>query len=436
MIISQNHQRIWDIILPLRLNKTPLHGKILLYFGFVRIVGGMDMKSTWSWVDYVLAAFRLFMYVTGILYFLSNPSEAGTSSGVIIFLFIICMVMPQLFWRPGYIHPERYVVTELLLSGSFYLYFTFYLQVDIQSSLLLMPALGAGYLSTKAIIQFAPLCLVALSLCMFRFDIDIATYILQLFIMSMMYGFGFSFRKILNTQMKIRNLLAENEKKNKLIESQNRTLEQYSHKVEELTLQTERNRLAAELHDTIGHIFTSVIVGMDAVNVLIEHHPQKAQEQLARLRDVTTNGLDVIRQQIHGIADGEEHLSTSSMLEQIKQEFAEYTSTEVSWNVEGKEYEVAKPLRLVLSRCLQEGLTNAKRHGNASKIDISLTFLPYEVQLEIKDNGSGSDSIEFGFGLKGMSDRLMTYKGTLEVKSQLGVGTILTCVIPTRGGEE
>lgn len=390
------------------------------------------MKIKWSWVDYVLAIFRIAFLFQCIVYVIATPEDVGGRTEVLVLWILISMLVPHIFWRPGTVHKEWFIITELLLSSSLYFYFTFYLQLQTQASFLIMPALVTGHLATKKTVIIVPVTLFALSLCMFWHDTAIMDYLTQFFLVIMMYGFGFSFNKMLSTQQKIRTLLAENENKNKLIETQNRALEQYSKKIEEFTLQTERNRLAGELHDTIGHTLTSVIVGMDAVNLLMDRDTNKAKEKLALLRNVTASGLDNFRQQIHEIAVDEQELSLSSVLEHIKVEFAEYTSTEVSWNVQGNEYKVSKHVKLVLSRCLQESLTNAKRHGEATEIKVNLEFKSNEIILTISDNGKGSEKVSFGFGLKGMRDRLSTLQGDLQVHTELGTGTTVTCYVPVR----
>ena len=83
-----------------------------------------------------------------------------------------------------------------------------------------------------------------------------------------------------------------------------------------------------------------------------------------------------------------------------------------------------------LVRCLQESLTNAIRHGHASQIYISIKFLNDAIQMQIKDNGIGTDYIKYGFGLNSMSDRMLTVGGTFKVHSALKLGTTVTCTVP------
>ena len=87
---------------------------------------------------------------------------------------------------------------------------------------------------------------------------------------------------------------------------------------------------------------------------------------------------------------------------------------------------------MALLRCLQESLTNAKRHGNAKEISISLSYDENEIELIIEDNGKGSEKLEYGFGLTSMQERLKAINGDFKVISAKSFGTTVKCHIPYR----
>ncbi|WP_066314478.1 sensor histidine kinase [Bacillus sp. FJAT-29814] len=393
----------------------------------------MATNRSWIWVDTLLAVVRFIYYLTGVAYFIQHPEEMGMSYGLFFLWFTICILAPHLFWRPGYINDVIYAITELTLVGLFHIYFIFYVGTAVGVSLLFMPALILGYLGRKNTHIFSFIVLSFLTISIYNIEprfMSIATYF---FALAVLFAFGYIFNNMLNTQRKMKLLLEENLQKTALIEAQNKALEQYTRKVEELTLEAERNRMAGELHDTIGHTFTSVIVGMDAVSYLIDLAPEKAKERLAVLREVTTGGLNQLREQIHNIAIDDEQLSLSSKLEKIALEFSDYTNTEVTIQTFGHEQELSKSVSLILNRCLQESLTNAKRHGEASKIDIQLVFKDGELKLTIQDNGKGSSNLKQGFGLQTMKDRLSQVNGSLIIQSEENLGTTVICMIPLKG---
>lgn len=387
----------------------------------------------WMVVDYVLVFVRFFYYGVGILYFINNPDEIGMSSSFFYLWFALCIFVPHLFWRPGYINDVLFAITEFLLVGSFHLYFIFYLHTPLGMSLLLMPSLIIGFIAKKHTLIFSPFILFLLVFSLYYVEQDVMGLLNYILIVSALFIFGYLFNYLLRTQIKMKSLLDENEKQTALIQSQNKALEQYTKKVEEFTLSNERNRIAGELHDTIGHTFTSVIIGMDAVMYLMETAPVKAKEKLAVLRDVTKNGLQQLREHIHDMATEDDDTSLTSKLEKLAKEFSEYTQTTVVIEQSGEEYRLTKAISGILLRCLQEALTNAKRHGDASDVKVTLHFRPDGIQLVISDNGNGTGEIQFGFGLQTMKERLSTIQGDLSIQTKTAGGTTVTCFIPMKG---
>ncbi|USK70487.1 sensor histidine kinase [Peribacillus asahii] len=106
----------------------------------------------------------------------------------------------------------------------------------------------------------------------------------------------------------------------------------------------------------------------------------------------------------------------------------------VTFKIVDEEYVLQHSIRMTLLRCLQEGLTNAKRHGHATEVIVTLSFLEHEVELVIHDNGTGTDQVEYGFGLSSMKERLAALNGELQVDSNKKQGTMVKCQIPFRRG--
>jgi signal transduction histidine kinase len=249
---------------------------------------------------------------------------------------------------------------------------------------------------------------------------------------TLVFGIGLGIQRFQNSIEKSKKLLQENQYQYQLIHQQNKVLEQYANQIEHQTLVEERNRVARELHDTVGHTFTSVIMGMDAVSYLIEASPQKAMERLDVLRNVTRKGLEEVRRSIHQMAPEGDDLLLSLQLAGLANEFALHTGTKVHLETRGTEYELPKQTKLTFIRCLQESLTNAKRHGSASTVHVVLHFHADRAELSIEDDGAGTDEFKAGFGMTSMQERISAIQGMLHVNSASGQGTTVKCSIPTR----
>ncbi|MCH1627538.1 sensor histidine kinase [Ferdinandcohnia quinoae] len=389
------------------------------------------MKREWVWTDWFIFFLRLCWYITVLLNFIvENGTNMNSEDMRFIGILIVCYLVPHLFWRPGYLHTILYPLSEIILIGTALFYFNTIVEIELGSSLILMSLLMNGYLSTKQTAKWTyPIFIVLLPLPLL-WSMDKVTYFMQYTEIFIFLGFGASFHYVVQSQQRTTRMLEENRTQYRLIVEQNRVLQQYAKQVENVTLLQERNRVAGELHDTIGHHFTSVTVGLDAVSYLIDSDIEKAKEKINRLADVSRKGLDEIRRNIHQIAPSENEELLSILLKQIASDFQVHTNTVVTFHVNGNETSVSKNSKLVLIRCLQEALTNAKRHGDATEISIEYIIRSHELSLLIKNNGHPLGSYEPGFGLKTMKERIEDLHGKIEITSGESQGVTLKIALP------
>jgi signal transduction histidine kinase len=393
----------------------------------------MIERRKWHWVDWMLLSVQTAWFLVGLIYALSGIPVFGTLpmwAGLVFML--VSSIAGLSFWRPGYVNLFWFPIAILLTVGPVQIIATASLKME--AGIIYVPLILVAFLSHPRTVWWTlPVFVVGFpAVNIFVFHVhegpihafeDLLTYV-------MFYGIGFALGRMYRTQMKTGRLLEENQRQYTLIRQQNKALEQYAGRIEELTLLAERNRMARELHDTVGHTFTSVIMGMDAALYLIEVAPDKAKEQLEKLRTVTRNGLEEVRRSIHEMAPQDDDLLTSEQMSQLAREFAAQTGTVIRVDVSGTEHEVPQQVRWTLLRCLQESLTNAKRHGEAGNVIVKLAFTPQHVELSVEDDGIGSDKLQNGFGLTAMRNRIAALQGTLQVSSRLGQGTNVTCRIP------
>lgn len=387
------------------------------------------------WIDWLIFSLRCGWYGTGLTYYYVYMERLGELS-YIEFSVIVSLgfIVPMLFWRPGYRNPTLYAIAELIVSGGFSIYLNMYLGINLTTSIILMPILMVGYLMTKKTAPWViPLFVILLPANRYWTVVNPFQFYLQYIDVLIFFVIGVGFNLITKSQKRYKFLLEENMKQVELIEQQNRALEQYATEVEKLALVEERNRMARDLHDSIGHHFTSVTVGLDALSYMIESQPKVAAEKVRSLAEVARTGLTEVRRTIHQIAPSEENELLSFQLEKLVNEFGEHTSTEVEFGIEGDEPNLAPHLKLLLVRCLQECMTNAKRHGEALFIKVGVHFLEEDVQLVVFNNGKGMDTEKFGFGLTMMKNRLEEKNGLLAIESNGVEGVTVTCSLPVGG---
>ena len=210
---------------------------------------------------------------------------------------------------------------------------------------------------------------------------------------------------------------AENERIRKLNEQLNQANDQlrdYAENMERMTQMRERNRLAREIHDTLGHTLTGIIMGADASLALLDVAPEESRKRIQVVAQTARNGLTDVRRSIKALRpDALEHYSLVQALEDLVENFRLTTSAQIIYCQEAGELSLATDEEDSLYRVVQEGLTNAVRHGKADRIEIRVTRTGSEVTVSVRDNGTGCDKLEEGFGLRHMRERLEMLGGTL-----------------------
>ncbi len=224
------------------------------------------------------------------------------------------------------------------------------------------------------------------------------------------------------------HLLIVNHKQNEAIRKQNAVLEQYMSQIERITLAEERNRLSSELHDTVGHAYTSIIMGMETLRT--ELATEMGIQRLDSLLEMGRKSIEDVRGYLHQMDSPCQSPSLIQSLQNLGAEFQEHAQVNVSFRTFGEEYQLSRQAKIAFIRCLQESLTNAVRHGQGTEIIVSLQFDEQYTRLEVQDNGKGNVEWQEGFGMNAMKERAMNLQGQLSVYTKPEEGMLVTCTIP------
>jgi signal transduction histidine kinase len=204
----------------------------------------------------------------------------------------------------------------------------------------------------------------------------------------------------------------------------------YATQAEELAMTQERNRLAREIHDNLGHYLTIVNVQIEAARAVMDSDPGRALDAMNKAQELTQKGLTQVRESVAALR--ESPVSNRPLGEAIASLVKEAQSTGIvtEFKVAGEPHTLENKVALALYRVAQEGLTNVQRHARASRVDVLLDFQPSEVRLEVKDNGVGAEETAGGFGLLGIRERMQLLGGRLEISTGVGQGFCLTASVP------
>ncbi|MFE0421291.1 sensor histidine kinase [Streptomyces sp. NPDC058953] len=198
----------------------------------------------------------------------------------------------------------------------------------------------------------------------------------------------------------------------------------------------ERQRLAAEIHDTIAQGLAGIITQLQAASASSE--PETARGHLARASALARSSLGEARRSVHDLAPAAlEHDSLAGALEKTVADWSERTGIPARFTVTGTAEPLHEEVEATLLRIVQEALANTARHAGAGRAGVTLTFLDDEVIADIRDDGGGFDSRRVpvrrdsgGFGLHGMRARAERIAGRVEVESEPGRGTAVSVRVP------
>ncbi len=216
------------------------------------------------------------------------------------------------------------------------------------------------------------------------------------------------------------------------LETANEQLRDYALKAEMFATATERNRIAREIHDGLGHHLTALNMQIRAANAILTKNPQKAQDFLSNAENITHEALVDVRQSVSALR--ERANDDRPLLEQIEgiAEMWRNANTSILVSERGQSRSVSQQTAWTIFRAAQEAVSNSIKYANATQIEMVLDYEdPLKMILRIMDDGIGAESIDGGFGLVGIRERAELLRGTLEITTARGKGFEIRLTLPT-----
>jgi signal transduction histidine kinase len=229
-----------------------------------------------------------------------------------------------------------------------------------------------------------------------------------------------------------RRARAESERLAAQLAGANRRLAELAVEAEELAAARERNRLAREIHDSVGHSLTVANVQIEAAGVHLERDWERAGAALGKAAGAVKQGLTELRRSVGALRGGPlQNRSLAGALDGLRAE-AEEEGLEASVRVLGDPRPIPPEMALALFRAAQEGLTNVRKHARAGRAAIGLDYRTAgRVTLKVTDDGAGPrPESDGGFGLLGLRERVGLLGGTLDARPLPAGGFELEIVVP------
>lgn len=239
---------------------------------------------------------------------------------------------------------------------------------------------------------------------------------------TLMFGLGLFFvLKLVST------LLSERQAKEELAAAHEQ-LRQYALQVEELAAVQERNHIAREIHDSLGHTLTAQNIQLQTAVKLWQRDPNRAQSFLQQAQQLAATAMQEVRRSVRTLReDAPENPPLEEEIAHLANDFYQGTGVAIATQID---VPVSIPPRMtkVLYRIVQEALTNISKHAQATQAKIQISTSSSNICLVVQDNGRGFDPEQnkTGFGLQGMQERVAAAGGTLQLETKSGAGCRIT----------
>lgn len=202
--------------------------------------------------------------------------------------------------------------------------------------------------------------------------------------------------------------------------------------IETMATLEERNRIAREIHDSLGHSLTALNVQLQAAASLLVSDPAQAQAFLTQAQRLGTTAMQEVRQSVRTLRNADQtEQSLEAAISALAEEFRQVTGMTPIVHLHLTR-SIPSLASKTLYRIVQEALTNISKYAEASQVQIELVTTEKQATLTIQDNGKGfrCDQESAGFGLQGMQERVATLNGNFCLTTEPGAGCRIEVELP------
>lgn len=200
----------------------------------------------------------------------------------------------------------------------------------------------------------------------------------------------------------------------------NKELLKANEKIEEMAIIKERNNIAREMHDILGHTLTTALVEVEAAKANMDRNSNLAMEKLNISSEQIRKGLQEVRASVRALKNNDRidyYRELLNLIENISLNHDIVIRCDMD-DLGGEKEELLR----VIYRCLQEGLTNGIRHGGATAFLFKLKYRDNNILFSLEDNGKGCPNISKDFGLNSMEERVGEVDGEISFYSEIEEG--------------
>jgi signal transduction histidine kinase len=215
------------------------------------------------------------------------------------------------------------------------------------------------------------------------------------------------------------------------LQEANQQLRIYAVQAEELAMTKERNRLAREIHDGLGHYLTTVHMEIQAARAVMDYDQNQSKMMLEKAQSLTQDALMDVRSSVASLRSApDENLPLPERVKKLLNNCSSM-DLETSLKVLGTPRSLPAPVLLTLYRAAQEAINNVCKHAKASQVWVCIDYQdPKRIRLMVQDNGVGAEQTTGGFGLLGLRERVNLLEGELIIQTARNEGFRLEISVP------
>jgi signal transduction histidine kinase len=246
------------------------------------------------------------------------------------------------------------------------------------------------------------------------------------------WGFVILFGGILlSLQLLVDRILAEKQAKEELAIA-NQRIRSYAVRAQEIGSLQERNRIAREIHDSLGHSLTALNLHLEMAVKLSQIQPEKSRAMLTEAKRLGSIALHDVRQSVSTLrSDPLQNQDLATAIQKLADEFKLSNQIHPVCRLDLPP-NLPQPVATTIYRIVQEALTNISKYAKASEAIVEIQTRPTELELRVIDNGRGfiPTNNMTGFGLQGMRERVLSLHGKFEIISAIDSGCQIVALIP------
>jgi signal transduction histidine kinase len=228
-------------------------------------------------------------------------------------------------------------------------------------------------------------------------------------------------------------LLRDRELREQLAAS-NEQLQEYAFTIEEMAATKERNRIARDIHDSLGHSLTALNIQLQTAIRLWHKDLNQVKRFLLQAQELGDQAMKEVRRSVGTLrTDASEEKTLEAVIESLVQNFQQGTGIPVAIQID---LETVPPPLIVktIYRIVQESLTNICKYAHATRVQLQVSSTANWISLSVEDDGKGFavGAARRGFGLQGMRERMDALSGSLQIETHPGAGCRILAKFPTQ----